>query len=126
MRRWISAWLPVAGLCAVIFALSSVPNLRFFYESWLDFVVRKSGHMAEFGLLAWLTFRGFTMTTDWSLGRRFWAALLFTFLYACSDEMHQRFVSGRAGQPKDVLIDTAGAYIALILRRRTSESRRSA
>jgi len=40
---------------------------------------------------------------------------LLSFLYACSDEFHQTFVPGRAGQFKDVLIDTAGALIGLIV-----------
>ncbi|MBR1455661.1 MAG: VanZ family protein [Oscillospiraceae bacterium] len=39
------------------------------------------------------------------------AALLFCFLYACSDEWHQTFVPGRAGLFSDVLIDSAG-YLA--------------
>ncbi len=32
-------------------------------------------------------------------------------LYAVTDEIHQLFVSGRSGRPKDVLIDACGALI---------------
>ncbi len=35
-------------------------------------------------------------------------ALIFCFLYACSDEIHQLFVIGRSGEILDVLLDTIG------------------
>lgn len=37
------------------------------------------------------------------------------FLYACSDEWHQTFVSQRTGQFSDVLIDTLGALIGCLV-----------
>lgn len=36
-------------------------------------------------------------------------SILFSFLYACTDELHQIFVPGRSAQFRDVLIDTLGA-----------------
>ena len=41
--------------------------------------------------------------------------LVLCFLYACSDEFHQLFVPDRAGLFTDVLVDTAGAVIALLV-----------
>ena len=41
-------------------------------------------------------------------------SLIGTFLYACSDEMHQLFIGGRAGQFTDVLIDTCGGCLTII------------
>lgn len=38
-------------------------------------------------------------------------AVLFTFLYASFDEIHQAFVPGRSCEVRDVLIDTLGAFI---------------
>ena len=38
-------------------------------------------------------------------------AIGICFLYACTDEYHQLFIEGRAGQFTDVLIDTAGASL---------------
>lgn len=40
-------------------------------------------------------------------------ALLISFIYACSDEVHQLFVVGRSGNIIDVLIDTFGASIGI-------------
>ena len=36
-------------------------------------------------------------------------SILFSFLYACTDELHQIFVPGRSAQFRDILIDTLGA-----------------
>jgi len=41
------------------------------------------------------------------------SALLICILYAVSDEVHQLFVPGRAGQVKDVIIDNAGASVGI-------------
>lgn len=40
-------------------------------------------------------------------------SLLFTALYATSDEIHQYFVPGRACKATDVLIDSVGAMIVI-------------
>ena len=41
--------------------------------------------------------------------------LIFCFLYACSDEIHQLFVPGRSGRFTDVLIDTSGSVLGLLI-----------
>jgi len=38
-------------------------------------------------------------------------ALLFSVLYAATDECHQSFVGGRHGSPVDVLVDAFGAAV---------------
>jgi VanZ family protein len=106
------AWLPAIAWAGLIFAFSAQPNLRFVPDQGLDFLVRKSGHMAVFGVLALLAWRALATTTAW---RRPWAwALLFAILYAISDELHQRFVAGRHPSPVDVGIDSTGALIAIV------------
>ena len=42
-------------------------------------------------------------------------AELGSILYACSDELHQRFSSGRSAQITDVLLDSAGALCGILL-----------
>lgn len=42
-------------------------------------------------------------------------ALLFCFVFALTDEYHQTFVAGRTGQFSDVLIDTAGACVGVLV-----------
>ena len=106
------AWLPVIALAGVIFAFSAQPNLRFVQDQGLDFLVRKAGHMAVFGMLALLLWRALAVTTTW---RRSWAwALAFAILYSITDELHQGFVAGRHPSPVDVSIDATGALLAIV------------
>lgn len=42
-------------------------------------------------------------------------ALIIAILYACSDEFHQLFVSGRSGQITDVLLDSTGSLIGIYI-----------
>lgn len=105
------AWLMVAAWAGVIFALSATPHLRVAEAADLDFVLRKAGHMAAFGILAVLLWRALAFSavhraTVWSL--------LLTVAYAASDEFHQSFTAGRNASGVDVGIDAAGALIALL------------
>lgn len=82
----------------------------------VEIMVRKGAHMTEYGiLLALLTLAvrkaGGRMT---SAGVYIWSVVI-TFVYACSDEIHQLFVADRAGRGTDVLIDMCGALAALLI-----------
>lgn len=70
--------------------------------------------MSEYALLTFTYIYGYShyQTNDKNI---FLFSILSTFLYACTDEMHQLLVGGRAGQFTDVLIDTSGGIIALLL-----------
>lgn len=96
----------------VIFVLSATPNLRFVQSDALDFVVRKAGHMAAFGILAVLLWRAISYSRERGAVA---LSLLLTILYAASDEFHQSFTVGRHPSPVDVAIDSAGALIALLV-----------
>lgn len=111
-RRLLTLWGPVLLWAYLIWHLSTVPNLRF-VSSWWDYPVRKLGHMGVFGILARLIARALTGDTFWPWKKIFAAAILLTCLYACTDEYHQTFVTGRHGSPVDVVIDTAGAWLAM-------------
>lgn len=67
-------------------------------------LVRKMGHMAEFGVLYLLAWRA------WGSGWRVPLALCAG--WAALDEWHQTFVPNRVGSPLDVLVDLAGASLA--------------
>ena len=74
-------------------------------------MLRKLAHALEFALLGALLLR--------ALGRS-WPALALGIAYATSDEVHQHFVEGRVGAPLDVLIDSAGVAIGVVLWRRVA------
>ncbi len=75
--------------------------------------VRKAAHAAEYAVLAVLLVRWL----DTWLGknaRTLLTALAIAILYAAADEIHQLFVSERAGQLTDVAIDSLGAALGLL------------
>ena len=108
LSRLLSLWGPVVLWAALIFALSSVPNLGTDLGTW-DTVLRKCAHVTEYAVLALLLYR--------ALGREL-PAFLVGFAYAVTDEIHQAFVRGRHASPLDVAIDTAGLLIGLLVWRR--------
>lgn len=72
---------------------------------------RKWGHVylyALLGLFLSLTSAEFFKSRRGGLAAAMGSALMICFLYACSDEFHQRFVDGRTGCMKDVLYDFVG------------------
>lgn len=101
-------WAPVVLWAAVIFALSSVPDLGTGLGTW-DLVLRKIAHAGEFALLGALLLRAL---------REELPALALGIAYAVSDEVHQHFVAGRVGSPLDVLIDSVGVALGVLLWRR--------
>lgn len=101
-------WLPLILWAALIFYLSSVPDLRSELPSAWDFVLRKIAHVFEYAVLAVLLAR------VWPRRKYlFWEVLAVAVLYAASDEIHQLFVVGRSGSPRDILIDGTGAFLGL-------------
>jgi VanZ family protein len=103
-------WLPVLVWAGVIFAFSATPNLRVAPAADVDFVVRKAGHMAVFGVLAVLIWRG--LASSEVRHAMVWSWVL-TVGYAASDELHQSFTAGRHPSPLDVGIDSVGALLFL-------------
>ena len=81
-------------------------------------LIRKCAHMFEYFCLGCSTFL-FTGELLWRtekrLGKTAAIAFLWCFLYACSDEWHQKYVPGRAGVFTDVLIDSIGVVCAVLL-----------
>jgi VanZ family protein len=81
-------------------------------------VVRKSAHVTVYAVLAALIWRARRILDDawsrWSW-RESCGILAFCVFYAISDEIHQTFVSSRQGHPLDVLFDSSGAVIALLI-----------
>ena len=78
----------------------------------LTFIIRKAAHMSEYAILLLLLYYALSnVISKHTLS----LSLLVTFIYACSDEFHQLFMEGRAGQFRDVCIDTAGGATGILL-----------
>jgi VanZ family protein len=79
-----------------------------------DHLVRKLAHAFVFFVLAMLVVNAFLKTGVKGF-RVFIFAFIVTSLYACTDEIHQMFVPGRACRLSDVGIDSMGAMFGLCL-----------
>jgi VanZ family protein len=101
----------------LIFYFSAQPDLPHAPGPWLDLLLKKGGHAAAYGVLAWLYLRALRQR---SAPGRAQAAIRvvsagLAVAYALSDEYHQTFVPGRGGNLLDVTIDGAGACAAMLL-----------
>jgi predicted MPP superfamily phosphohydrolase len=76
--------------------------------------MRKIAHMAEFCTLGMLIFL-FLLTWKGKILPRLLIALGSTFLYACSDELHQMLSESRGPRFSDVMVDMLGAAAGCIL-----------
>ncbi len=86
-------------------------------ESYIDkyvVLVRKTAHFTIYFLLG-LFFCSFLKEFDLNNKKLILYTVIFVFLYACSDEIHQLFISGRSGEILDVLIDTLGGLTSSII-----------
>ncbi len=99
----------------------------------LNMVVRKSGHMLGYGLLCfcwllllrgayWLQHDHLRSLKSSIQARRLWwraewagLAILFTFLVAAADELHQMGIPSRTGCWSDVALDTSAAVVSATL-----------
>lgn len=80
----------------------------------ISFCVRKLAHFSIYFVGGILLFE-FYSTFDVTMKRIFCMSALSGICYACFDEFHQLFISGRTGQFRDVCIDSTGIIIALII-----------
>jgi VanZ family protein len=132
--KWLKHWWPAFVWAVVISGFSTgaftsdntsrfiVPILRFFLPhasaetlELLHFLVRKCAHFTEYFILSLLILRGIRagakgMHLRWAL-----LTILLVAGYASLDEFHQSFVPGRTAAVGDVLIDTSGGAVALIV-----------
>lgn len=109
MKQIVSRWLPAFLVMSVIFWFSAQPSEVLPVFGWADRIVKKSGHIFGYALLA--------LSYWFALGmeyQRHWLVWLLVIVYAVTDEYHQSFVLGRNASAWDVVIfDNLGALFAL-------------
>ena len=104
-------WIPALVTMAVIFWFSAQPADKLPVFSWADTLVKKSGHVLGYAILAFWYWYALGMDKN-----KRWLAWLLAILYAVTDEYHQAFVLGRHPSIWDILIfDNFGALISLWL-----------
>ena len=76
--------------------------------------IRKLAHFSIYTLVGFLLMC-LCFTYKISVNKKIIISLILGFIYACSDEIHQTFVMGRSGEARDVLIDTSGVFIGILI-----------
>jgi len=89
-------------------------NINSVFGDLANFVVRKCAHFIEYMILALLTFN--LAKLYFNIKQVVILTIVFVFLYACSDEIHQLFVLGREGAIRDVVIDTCGGIVLVLIK----------
>jgi len=115
MARRLVRWLPVLLWMGLIFYLSAQPDLPHHPDDEVDLVIKKAGHMAEYGILAGLFWWAWPKSGERRSRSILLYALALSGLYAISDEVHQFFVPGRDAQLLDIGFDVLGALLTLLL-----------
>jgi VanZ family protein len=91
------------------------PSLTHAQFRTIHFFIRKAAHFSEYFIFYLLLFRGIRG------GRRSWhwswafIALFIAAAYSALDEIHQSFVASRTASPWDSMLDSTGAFVALIV-----------
>jgi VanZ family protein len=136
MRRFSKNWLPVMVWVGVIFLgstdLMSVehtsrfivpfllwlkPNISAETLASIHFIVRKCTHLGEYAILALLLLRGATLMTNshQSIPIRYLTVLGVSLIVAATDEFHQTFIASRRASVRDIMIDSSGAVLGLVI-----------
>jgi VanZ family protein len=137
LQVFLKFWLPVLLWMAVMFTASADshsyehsfsivgPLLRWLFPNMppdridlIHHILRKCAHLTEYAILALLLWRALHVSKNklpvWSWPK-VGGTLLLVFLFAASDEFHQSFVPTRTPLFSDVLIDTSGGAIGLLV-----------
>ena len=132
-KRLVIGWIMLLFWIGLIFYMSNQPGdvsskqsglvLKLFQVIGIDlnkelgelatFVVRKAAHFTEYFILYLLAVN--VMKYYFDIKRAILYAFIFSIFYACTDEIHQYFIPGRAMAFKDVLIDFSGAFIGVLI-----------
>lgn len=134
----IASWLCVAITMLIIFGFSSqnaeksTETSSSVIEDVLDvvlpeeeitpelvkkyqFPVRKAAHFGIYMLLGFCLVNAFEHTVKKKWYISYPCSLIVAALYAISDEWHQSFSDGRGPSAADVLIDSSGALVGIIV-----------
>jgi VanZ family protein len=134
LRRFVRYWMPAFGWMILIFlgstdVLSAEHTSRFLvpFLHWLNpdmsiasiisiqTVIRKLGHVTEYAILAVLLWRALRSGQNLRMWILFIVVWIACAVFASSDEFHQSFIPSRTASAHDVMIDTCGALIGLLI-----------
>ena len=87
-------------------------ELNNYFGNLASFIVRKGAHFTEYLILYLLAYN---LNKNYFDRKAKLYSIIFVFLYACSDEIHQFFIPGREIHIRDVIIDTLGGLFGYLI-----------
>jgi hypothetical protein len=109
----IERFLPLILICTFIFIESSKKSVAVSANGGTDFFIHKLAHVVLYSSLFLTAVRAFKNKK---------IALIFTIIYAISDEFHQIFTPTRTPALRDVLIDSLSAsYVYYLITKYSKE-----
>lgn len=84
------------------------------FAEYFEHPIRKFAHFAEYACMGILVY---ALWSQWLKRGRglYFLTVIWVFVSAAADEIHQLFVPGRYGSLADVLLDTTGGIFGLLL-----------
>lgn len=101
------------GIVSYLYSFVELLGISLSMEQF-HFIVRKTAHVSEYfilGLLVFVALKPHTMTFQ----RKMLIVFLFGIAFASVDEFIQTFVPKRVGAISDVLIDSVGVVLSLLV-----------
>lgn len=126
------AWLALLVWMGVIFYFSHqsgdasmqlsdgiLDSFKSLFQNFLDYhtlsyIVRKIAHFTEYFILGLLIYHLVKQYRVISKTEIIWM-ILFCVIYAMSDEFHQVFIGGRSPKVFDVIIDSLGSSLSVLI-----------
>ncbi len=113
-RKVLLYWAPPVVWGALIFSGSSTTAIQVSRVYWQDFVIHKTAHIIEYAILGILIYRALRQEKIGKIEAVVYSIVISAF-YGMTDEFHQSFTPTRTPRVRDVIIDTIGASIGIII-----------
>lgn len=91
------------------------PQKTHMKENILTPIIRKTAHFSIYTILGILTINLMLTIKNKKMYEILIFALIFCVFYAITDEFHQSFIPGRSAEIRDVLIDSSGALVGILV-----------
>lgn len=126
MKKVVCKFLLIIIWLLVIFIFSNQNGIKStgltnnFLNTYLSFVdsdvvfilIRKIAHVTEYFILGILVI---SLLYDFNINKKATISILICIIFATMDEFHQLFVDGRTGRFVDVIIDSIGFGVGILV-----------
>lgn len=95
-----------------IFQLSNESKIHCIDQ--LEYIIRKLAHFSIYTVVG-ILLMGFVSTYEIEKIKKIYISIVVGIIYATSDEIHQAFIPDRSARLTDVIIDTMGIVLGIII-----------